>query len=81
MGIFLALLKALPELITFISAVFNFVKSQVDRGVGRKEAIAEALTISAEQLKQVMVIKAEADRIHSQDATDGAFDPEFKRKD
>ena len=77
----LALIAAIPKIISFFSIVFNYVESQKDRSIGRKEAIEEALEIGGAELSRAIQIKAEADRIHANDPTDTAFDSEFKRKD
>lgn len=82
MGIFFALLKALPQLLTLVSAIWHFVEASVAKAEGRKEAIAEALAIATGEINRAARIKAEADTLHAAHPdSDEGFDSEFQRKD
>lgn len=74
----LSLLTALPHFLKLINAVMAWVRDAEQRGLGRKEAIAEALTIATAEVERVRLVEIEATAIHAKDKTDGAFDQDFK---
>jgi hypothetical protein len=75
---FWALVQALPKLIALFQFVAGMVRDAEQRGLGRKEAVAEALTIAHEQLAMADVAEVQATQSHAKDKTDGAFDQDFK---
>lgn len=72
-------LKLLPLVLQLISSVMSMAKSAQDRGLGRTEAIAEALTASAAAVDEANKAREEARMRHQLDHTDVAFDPDFQR--
>lgn len=67
------------KVITLISSLLALARAHQERGAGFAEAVNQALIQTD---KQVMAAKTElenAERIHAGDATDGAFDSEFRR--
>jgi hypothetical protein len=76
------LLAALPDVISLIRSIMGHVEAAQERGVGRQEAIAEALTIASEELKLATQAVYDADSAHATHPNDdGGFDGEFQRKD
>lgn len=75
----LALLRALPELIALLSAIANRVQSARDRREGYDDAVAGALKEAADGLQQATEAANEAAERHRKDQTDDAFDTQFRR--
>lgn len=74
-----AILKSLPAL---ISLIHTFMAWSIERGKieqGRLVAIAEAAQSLNKTLAKAAAAEQEADEAHAKDATDGAFDKEFRR--
>jgi len=78
---FLAILSALPKLIALVQFVASMVHDAEQRGLGRKEAIAEALEDAHKELAWADAAGREADDDHAKVDDDTAFDPAFQRKD
>jgi hypothetical protein len=78
---FKAIVLALPKILALIQFITGMVRDAEQRGLGRKEAVAEALTIAHRQLAEADAAGREADAAHAADKTDGAFDADFERKD
>jgi hypothetical protein len=76
----LVALKLLPQLLKFATTVVNYVQAQEARGMGRKEAMMEALEIGSREVQLAEQVKRDADKLHDADPTDDAFDREFERK-
>ena len=70
-----AILKLALELMSLIGGM---IRSAQDRGLGRKEAIAEALTRASADLDLANQARAEAEARHKT-GTDADFDPEGAR--
>lgn len=81
MTTFLAILSALPKLITLVQFFASMVHDAEQRGLGRKEAIAEAAERAHLELAWADAAGREADDDHAKITDDSAFDPEFQRKD
>lgn len=82
MTTFLAVLQALPKILTLIQFFAGMVRDAEQRGLGRAEAIAEAADKVQRDVQTARdaETKAKADHAaHPKD--DGGFDPEFMRKD
>lgn len=74
-------LNLLPLVLQLISSVMSMAKSAQDRGLGRSEAIAEALTASSAAVDEANKAREAARLRHQLDHTDVAFDPDFRRQD
>lgn len=81
MSTLLAILSALPKIVALFQLVAGMVRDREQRGLGRKEAIAEALTIAHRDIAAADAAEAEASTAHAHDSTDAAFDQSFQRKD
>lgn len=75
-----ALLKSLPAILSLIQSILAW---SIDRGrveQGRLVAIAEAAQALNKTLAKAAAVEQEAAEAHAKDATDGAFDDEFRRR-
>ena len=79
-GILFALLKALPQVLALINHIADYAKSAQDRGIGRDQAVAEALTIASEQVAVAQAVREQARADHVSKLGDDAFDDDFQRK-
>lgn len=77
----LAILSALPKLIALVQFVTGMVSDAEQRGLGRKEAIAEALEQAHLELALADAASIEAEHDHAMIDDDSAFDHDFQRKD
>jgi hypothetical protein len=75
-----ALITALPKILALIQFITGMVRDAEQRGVGRQEAINEALTLAHRQLAEADAAELEANAAHAKHPdSDDAFDNEFKR--
>jgi hypothetical protein len=74
-------LKLLPALIGFIEQIVQAAQQNRLLAAGQAEAIANALAKAQTQVALARQAEADAEARHAKDATDSAFDPDFKRKD
>lgn len=82
MATFWAILQVLPKVIALFQFIAGMARDAEQRGLGRKEAIAEALTIAHEQLALANKAEQEAVADHVAHPNDnGGFDGMFQRKD
>ena len=79
MATFLAVLSSLPKILALFQFLAGMVRDSEQRGLGRKEAIAEALERAHLDLAMADAAEIEASHAHAKDDTDGAFDQTFKR--
>jgi hypothetical protein len=75
------LLKLLPTLIGMIESIIQSAHDRKLIEAGQAEAIAAALSKAQAQVALARQAEAAAEARHSKDASDGAFDPQFRRKD
>lgn len=81
LAFWLALLRALPELIAFLRSLSERAQSARDRREGYDEAVAAGLREAHEGLKEAMAAINEAREKHRADPTDDAFDKTWMRTD
>ncbi|MBV8848103.1 MAG: hypothetical protein JOZ16_00805 [Methylobacteriaceae bacterium] len=74
-------LKLLPALIGMIESIIQSAHENRLFEAGQAEAIAAALTKAQAQIALARQVEADAQARHAKDATDTAFDPDFRRKD
>lgn len=74
-------LQIIADVFAVIRAVLNYMEAAQQRGVGRMEAVSEALTIQAEETRLAQAARFEAHSEHANKPGDDAFDPEFKRSE
>ena len=76
----LALLQALPAVIRLFQSVADYAAVKQGERTGRAEAIAEALTVAAEQMDLATKVRREAELEHKAHPNDdGGFDKDFQR--
>lgn len=75
----LAALKALPALISLISAIKGDADAAHNQGIGYDKAVKDSLEAGAARVTQARQIEQEAEKEHATKADDSAFDQEFKR--
>lgn len=80
MTTFLALLQALPKILALFQFILGKANDAEQRGLGRKEAVAEGLQIAMDDLSKADEARNAARLRHAADKTDGAFNGEFERK-
>lgn len=76
-----AAIKSLPLILQLIQQFKSSADAKVQRGLGRDEAVAEALSEFARRVGIANEVEAEAAKDHASKPDDTAFDPEFQRKD
>ena len=69
------------KIVTLISAIMGLVRAHQERGAGFALAVNQALVAANEQIAAAKDEIENAERIHSTDPTDSAFDQSFKRAD
>jgi hypothetical protein len=79
MATFLAILSSLPKILALIQFIAGMVRDAEQRGLGRKEAVAESLERAHLDLSIADAASIEASQSHAKDSTDGAFDQAFRR--
>lgn len=77
----LALVKALPQLIALLSAIADRAQSARDRGQGYDQAVLDGLKAAQDGVRQATAAVNEAEDRHRKDPTDSAFDRRFERHD
>jgi hypothetical protein len=77
----LAALKALPALISLISALRSDADARANQGLGYDQAVADTLKKGADMIAAARQVEAEAEKEHATKSDDSAFDREFERKD
>lgn len=76
------LIKVLPTILSLIQSVIDHMRIAEAKGVGRQEAIDEALTIQTEELKLATRSMYEGEASHNAHPDDDSgFDQDFKRND
>lgn len=76
-----AAIKSLPLILEIIQQFKSSAEAKVQRGLGRDQAVADALTEIARKVAAAQEVDAEAARDHANKPDDTAFDPEFQRRD
>lgn len=77
----LAILSALPKILALFQFIAGMVRDAEQRGLGRKDAVSEALTIAHRDLAIADAAGNAGAQAHAKDPTDNAFDRDFERKD
>lgn len=81
MSTVLAILSALPKILALVQFITGMVRDAEQRGLGRAEAVAEALTIAHRDLAMADAVEIEARQSHAAHPNDdGGFDPDGERK-
>jgi len=76
------LLRALPALLRLFQSVSDYATLQQGRGMGKLEAVNEALTHAADEVDAATKARAEAEADHAAHPNDDdGFDPHFRRND
>ena len=82
MSTFSAILSALPKLLSLISLIMSMVRDSKQRGLGRAEAVKEALENAAQDIAYANAVEEDARRSHNAHPDDDSgFDQDFKRAD
>lgn len=82
MATFTAILSALPKLLALISLIVSMVRDAEQRGLGRAEAVAEALEQAQQDIAYANAVEEDARRQHNANPdSDDGFDTEFRRAD
>lgn len=77
-----AILSALPKLLSLISLIVSMVRESEQRGLGRTEAVKEALENAAQDIAYANAVEEDARRSHNEHPDDDSgFDQDFKRAD
>jgi hypothetical protein len=74
-------LKLLPTLIGFVETIIHSAHDNRLLEAGQAEAVAAALTKAQAQVALARQAETDAEARHAKDATDSAFDSDFRRKD
>lgn len=76
-----AALKVLPIVLDLIRMFKASADAKVQQGIGRDQAVREALQEGARRIALADAAEQQARKDHAEKAGDDAFDPEFMRKD
>lgn len=74
----LAILAALPKLIALFNLIGGMVQDAEQRGLGRKEAVADALAAAHRDIALADAETVQAMQSHAKIKDDSAFDQDFK---
>jgi hypothetical protein len=77
----LAIISAVPKIIALFQLITGMVRDAEQRGIGRKEAVSDALATAHFDIASGDAAVMEAVSRHAKINDDTAFDPAFKRKD
>lgn len=75
----LAALRALPALISLISAIKGSADAAKNQGIGYDKAVKDSLETAAARVTTAREVEQEAEKDHVAKADDTAFDPDFRR--
>lgn len=77
-----AIISALPKILALINIIMTMVRDKEQQGLGRAEAVAEALDNAHKDIAYANSIEEEAVQSHnaSPDSDDG-FDTDYRRPD
>ena len=75
----LAVLRALPALISFMTALKNDADARANQGIGYDQAVADTLKAGEAMMSAAHQVEDDAAKDHAK-SDDTAFDPDFKRK-
>jgi hypothetical protein len=79
---FTAIISALPKLLALINIIMTMVRDKEQRGLGRAEAVAEALENAHKDIAYSNAIEEEATKAHNASPDDDSgFDTSFRRPD
>ena len=77
-----AIISALPKILSLINLIMTMVRDGEQRGLGRAEAVAEALENAHKDIAYANAIEEEAARSHNANPDDDSgFDADFRRPD
>lgn len=76
----IAIVSALPKILALVQFFVAKVHDAEQRGLGRKEAIAEAAEVMHRDLALADAAEAEARQDHATIKDDTAFDSDFRRE-
>jgi hypothetical protein len=80
MATFIALINALPQLLKLLNAIMTIYNNRVQQGIGRNEAMKEAIELSQKDIDAATEERAKAKAQHQANPTsDDAFNNEFRR--
>ena len=74
-------LALLPKALQLLTRVVSWAQAERERGAGRAEAMSAGLDKALASIRTARAVEAEAEAAHRADPSDGAFDPEFQRRD
>lgn len=75
----LAVLKALPALISLAASIKNSADAAANRSIGYDKAVADSLKLASDRIALAHEVEQEAAKEHATKADDSAFDQDFKR--
>ncbi len=81
MGTFSAIVLIVSNLLKLAQFITASMHDYEQQGIGRAQAIADALAAAHKDLALADAAQMEADQAHAKDKTDDAFLPDFRRGD
>lgn len=82
MATFTAILSALPKLLSLISLIASMMRDAEQRGLGRADAVAEALAQAHQDIAYANAVEEDARRDHAaHPGDDSGFDQDYRRAD
>ena len=80
MSTLVAILKVVPDFLALLRTIMEYVVRAEEREIGRQQAVSEAVTIAAEELRLAAQARFEGEQAHRANPDDdSAFDQEFRR--
>lgn len=73
--------SVLSNAVSFLASLMTFINANRERTAGWTEAVNSALQLQAQQMQAAADEMNNAEKLHSSDPSDGAFDSQFKRSD
>lgn len=77
-----AIISSLPKLLSLVYLIMSMIKDAEQKGLGRAEAVAEALENAHKDIAYANAVEEEAVRSHNANPDDDSgFDADFRRPD
>ena len=79
MGTFAAIVAIISRTLQLVTFLTSMMHDREQQGIGRTQALAEALQEAHKALALADAAQIQADQAHAKDPTDNAFDRDFMR--
>lgn len=71
----------IASVVGLVASFVSYLSSKKQFDAGQATAVAAAFSAANDEVAKALAASQSAEARHANDPTDGAFDPDFKRKD